>query len=207
MRQTTIVPQVADFEVTGVGDAPAWTAAEWLPLERLAGKAPYTTRAKLVYSPTGIYALFECVDARVTCTLAEDFAHLFTEDVVEVFLWPDPALPVYFEYELSPKNFELPLLIPNYRGRFVGWRPMVYQGARRCRHATRVDATGWTAEMFIPFALLPASAANPPRAGQTWRANLYRLDYDELPATKWAWQPVPGGNFHDYENFGMIEFA
>ena len=41
-----------------------------------------------------------------------DFLDLYNEDVVEVFLWPDESFPVYFEYEVSPLNYELPIIIP-----------------------------------------------------------------------------------------------
>jgi hypothetical protein len=212
----TVVRRVEDFEVTGRGDSPTWLRAEWLPLTRLEGGADYPTRARLLYSATGIYVLIECADARLSCTLTKDFAHLFTEDVVEAFFWPDPAQPLYFEYELSPLNHELPLLIPNHHGRFVGWLPMLYDGGRRCRHATSVRGGarhpgaavgGWTAEMFIPFALLPFSDHNPPAPGGRWRANLYRIDYDAAAASKWAWSVATGGNFHRYKNFGVIEFG
>ena len=35
---------------------------------------------------------------------------LWNEDVFEVFLWTDERYPVYFEYEISPLNHELPIL-------------------------------------------------------------------------------------------------
>lgn len=35
-----------------------------------------------------------------------------------------------------------------------------------------VPVTGWTAEIAIPFAALPAGLTSPPRPGQTWRLNL-----------------------------------
>ncbi len=211
----TTVARVADFEVTGAGDAPAWQRAEWLPLTRVNGGAPYATRAKLLYSDTGIYALVNSADARLTNTLAADNTDLFKEDVVEVFLWPDETQPLYFEYELSPLDYELPLLIPNHEGRFVGWLPGWYQGERRCRHATRVHGgpkaagaavSGWTAEMFMPYALLPFSARNPPRPGMRWRANIYRIDYDAGTPTQWAWAPATGDDFHAYREFGALIF-
>ena len=58
------------------------------------------------------------------------FADLWTEDVVEIFFWPDEEMPVYFEYELSPRNYELPILVPNKAGSFLGWRPWKYEGER-----------------------------------------------------------------------------
>ena len=127
--QSSTRPQLSvkltdDFEVTGAGDNAAWKGVEWTPLQRRqADGHPYDTRIKVLYSKTAMYFLMEGTDKKLTATLTEDFAHLWTEDVFEVFLWPDERYPVYFEYEISPLNKELPILIPNFGGQFLGWRP------------------------------------------------------------------------------------
>lgn len=211
-----LVPRVADFEVTGAGDAPAWQRTDWVALVSVGGSSDYVTRAKLLYSATGLYVLMDCSDQRLTCSFERDNANLFQEDVVEVFFWPDESQALYLEYELSPLNFELPLLIPNHDGKFVGWLPGWYEGDRRCRHATRVrggekragaTVSGWMAEMFIPFALVPHGPQNPPRPGMRWRANLYRIDYDSGSTSQWAWSTATGPNFHDFLKFGSITFG
>src|SRR5690606_5381598 len=107
----------------------------------------------------------------------------------------------------SPLNYELAIMVPNYNGNFFGWRPWHYEGARRTRHATHIgkgsDKT-WTAELFMPYALLKPLIAGPPTKGARWRANLYRIDY-EPGRSQWAWRPTRK-NFHDYESFGTIVF-
>jgi hypothetical protein len=67
--------------------------------------------------------LFRCEDSIIAATLKNDYLNLYDEDVVEVFLRPDTSLPVYFEYELSPLNFELPILILDKQGKMMGWQP------------------------------------------------------------------------------------
>lgn len=198
-----------DFELRGDGSSAEWSKAGWVPV-RQRGNAGvnYSTEMRVLYSDTGIYCMFKCEDKKITATLKEDFADLYREDVVEVFFWPDESVPVYFEYELSPLNYELAIMVPNYNGRFFGWRPWHYEGNRRTRHATNIskkegDAT-WTAEMFIPYALLQPLIAGTPAKGDRWRANFYRLDYDN-GNTRWAWQPIRT-NFHDYERYGTIVF-
>jgi hypothetical protein len=57
-----------------------------------------------------------------------DFLDLWNEDVVEAFFWTDESNPIYFEYELSPLNYELPILVPNNKGKFLGWLPWHYEG-------------------------------------------------------------------------------
>ena len=204
------IRKTKNFDITGDGSAPAWNATDWIPLEKRKGAASYSTRAKLLYSDHGIYALFSCEDNKITATFEEDFANLWTEDVVEIFFWTDERSTIYFEYELSPLNYELPILVPNMDGEFLGWRPWQYEGDRKTRHATKVvktdngKTTAWTAEFFIPFALLKPLQNVPPKPNDSWRMNMYRIDYDK-EYTSWSWRPVKT-NFHDYKSFGTITF-
>lgn len=207
------VKHTGDFEVTGDGQAAAWKTTDWIPLVHRKGTTDYATRVKLLYSDTGIYSLFSCDDLTITATLQEDFTALFKEDVVEVFFWPDETIPLYFEYELSPLNYELAILIPNIDGDLSGWKPWPYKGARTTRHATKIlkddktKSSSWMAEFFIPYALLRPLRNVPPTKGTQWRVNLYRIDYDQGFST-WTWQPVRTEfrEFHDFEQFGTLRF-
>lgn len=209
-----IVKKTTDFEVDGKGAASNWSGTEWVNLtqQRIAGPA-LSTRAKVLYSNTGLYFLMECEDRKLTATLTEDFADLYNEDVVEVFLWTDESIPVYLEYELSPLNYELLIMVPNLNGRFYGWRPWHYEGANRVRHATSVlggdkksnaAISGWSAEFFIPYSVMKPIVKAPPTSGTRWRGNLYRIDYDQ-GFSGWSWQKTRT-NFHDYERFGTLVF-
>jgi hypothetical protein len=212
---TLRVLKTADFTVDGKGGAAAWAKAEWAPL-RQAGAAgpPLATRFKMLYSPAGLYVLMDGEDRALTATFAADFLDLWTEDVFEFFLWPDERHPVYFEYEISPLGFELPILVPNFGGTFYGWRPWHYEGARRIQKAVGVRGgaavsgariTGWTAEVFVPWDLLKPLQNVPPQSGTRWRANVYRMDYDEGRHARWHWSRVPG-TFHDIARFGTLVF-
>jgi len=212
-----VLPRVDDFEVTGDGCATAWKKAEWQTLRRVwSGSATYGTRAKAVYSATGIYFLFDCEDRKLACTALKDFGDLYLEDVVEVFLWPDERQPLYFEYEISPLGAELPIVVPNCRGVFHGWLPWHYTGPRQARRATEVRGgpklsgaavSGWNAEFFLPFALLQGLGNTPPTPGMSWRGNMYRIDYDQTPESHWAWSPVTGKTFHKPDEFGTLVFG
>jgi len=204
-----------DFEVTGDGTAAAWKKASWEPLHRR-GKdgLAYETRIKALYSKTGLYVLMDATDAKITATMKEDFLNLWTEDVFEVFLWPDERQTVYFEYEISPLNYELPIIVPNFDGKFLGWRPWHYEGARKTRKATSAvggalksgaQVSGWKAEVFIPYQLLEPLQNVPPKSGTHWRANFYRMDYDDGKTTSWDWSRV-GKSFHEFQKFGTLVF-
>lgn len=208
---TLMVGHCADFEITGDGSADAWQGAEWITLSRIKGTSPYTTRAKLLYSDKGIYAFYHCEDKKINATIREDFASLWREDVIEIFFWPDETYPIYLEYELSPLNYELAILVPNFNGQSGGWMPWNYRGQKKTRKATRIlqddagNVTGWTGEFFIPYALMRPLQNVPPKKGTEWRANIYRIDYDEVESSYWSWQPVDN-NFHEFRKYGTLVF-
>src|SRR6476469_4967391 len=136
-RPQLSVKPTDDFEVTGTGDHAAWKGVEWTTLNRRqADGHPYDARFKVLYSKTGLYFLMEGTDKKLTAAMSEDYMDLWKEDVFEVFLWPDERYQVYFEYEISPLKHELPVLIPDFGGQFLGWRPWHYEGDRQIRKAT-----------------------------------------------------------------------
>jgi Carbohydrate-binding family 9 len=232
IAQTTgslTVKKTADFAINGSGTAVNWNSTNWIPLnqrnskllrdnqweivtERDKDRDPlYKTSFKILYSDKGLYCLFSCEDSLITATITEDYANIYDEDVVEAFLWPDVALPLYFEYELSPHNVELPILIVNNKNKIMGWKPWMYEGERKTVHAIHIDENktkqnriSWSAEFFIPFALLVPLGQVPPTSGTSWRANFYRIDYDIKPVYT-SWQ-LTRRNFHDKDQFGTIRF-
>ena len=212
--KTIKVKKCPDFEIIGDGTNKNWSITEWIILpQRNSSGESHITKAKVLYSETGIYFLFHCQDNKLTAAMDADFLDLWKEDVVEVFLWTDEAFPVYFEYEISPLNYELPILVSNENGDLVRWRPFHYDIDRRTRHATSVQGgekksdatiTSWMAEFFIPYKLLRPLNNIPPVAGTKWRANLYRVDYDKNKSS-WSWE-MTSKTFHEYKKFGVLLF-
>ena len=204
-----------DFEVTGDGSNDAWKKAEWTTLSpRGPDDPPLETRVKVLYSRRGLYVLMDSADRKLTATFKDDFENLWTEDVFEFFLWPDERDPIYFEYEISPLNRELPILVPNLGGKALGWRPWHYEGGRKIRKATTaVDGptesgaavSRWTAEVFVPYELLSPMQNVPPASGTRWRGNFYRMDYDDGKTRSWDWSRV-GPSFHEFRKFGTLIF-
>jgi hypothetical protein len=203
-----------DFKVTGEGSSAEWDKTDWINIpQRVEKPVTYQTRAKVLYSGTGIYFLFECQDSVLNATMDEDYMNLWEEDVVEVFLWTEEDFPVYFEYEISPLNYELPIMVPNCNGHFYGWLPWHYEGDRKIQHETSIrggkkkpkaEIEAWMAEFFIPYTVLTPLQNIPPESGTRWRANMYRIDYDH-GQTPFTWQKV-SGTFHDYQKFGTFLF-
>ena len=203
------IKKTIDFEINGKGNSKSWEQTPFINLTHRKGNKHYASKFKILYSENGVYCLYVSEDSMITSTLREDFADIYNEDVVEVFFWPNEASKIYFEYELSPYNYELPILVPNYDGKFLGWRPWHYEGDRLTKHAASIQqtngkTTSWIAEFFIPFKLLTPLQNVPPKTGSAWRANFYRIDYDDK-TSHWSWMPTRK-NFHDYEKFGTIVF-
>jgi hypothetical protein len=205
-----------DFTVTGQGDNPAWRAVpEWTAMNVRQNVAdPFATRFKLLYSAKGLYVLMDAADKKLTASFQEDYADLWTQDVFEVFLWPDERDPIYFEYEISPLGKELAILVPNLDNKFLGWRPWHYDADRQIKKAavtiggpqqSGAAIQGWRAEIFIPYALLRPLRNVPPAKGTRWRANFYRMDYDTGSVIQWDWSRV-GPSFHEFNGFGTIIF-
>ncbi len=224
-----VIKHTNDFTIAGDGSASEWNNTGWNVITQrnsetlrkegwnmkvgssIVKDPSYETLFKILYSDKGIYCLFKCEDSIITSTLKEDYANLYDEDVVEAFFRPDTTLPAYFEYELSPFNYELPILILNNNGNAMGWKPWQYEGARKTIHSTRVNKKNinnerfdWAAEFFIPYALLSPMGNVPPLKGTKWRANFYRIDYDINPVFS-SWQ-LTRESFHDFKRFGTIEF-
>ncbi len=211
---SVVIKKCSDFQVTGQGSSEAWQNTEWINMASQGkNKSDYITEAKVLYSETGIYFLVNCEDKKLTTSMQADNLNLWEEDVVEVFLWTAEDFPVYFEYEISPMNYELPIIIPNYKGRFLGWLPWKYEGDKRTVHATSVTGgekksgaavSGWIAEFYIPYKLLAPLPNVPPVSGTEWRANIYRIDHDNGTA-QFSWQTT-SGSFHEYLSFGKFIF-
>ena len=210
-----LVRRCSDFAVTGKGDNAEWEKAKWTALTKInKGGNEYKTKFKILYSSTGIYVLFNSDDEKIGTEYKNDFENLFTADVVEVFFHPEPAQTVYFEYEVSPLEKELVLLIMNTNGKFGSWMPWHYEDKKKV--IKKVNITGgemkpgatiqsWTAELFFPFQLLNGLLNTPPISGTKWNANFCRLDYDTGHQIMWSWSPVEK-SFHEFKKYRSIQF-
>ncbi len=213
-KSRLLIPRSEDFTVTGDGKSSQWNKTIWIEVPLLFAKSNnYQTKVKILYSKRGLYFLFYCEDKRITATMQGDFLDLWNEDVIEIFLQPNPSVPEYFEYELSPLNYELPICIYNQNGSLNSWIPFHYEGSRKTQHGVSVqggeqksnaEIHGWTSEIFMPFDLLKPIMNSPPVSGTIWKGNLNRIDYDN-GETLWSWQSN-SGDFHEYAKFGIFEF-
>ena len=209
-----VVRKCIDFTITGKGDNPEWQKTPWVSLTKIdTGGKEDKTQFKIMYSPTGIYVLFNGDDEKITSNFQHDGDDLFDADVFEVFFHPVPSTPIYFEYEVSPLDKELVLLITNKKGKFSAWLPW-YKVEKRAQK--KVIITGgkmipnapskaWAAELFFPYQLIDPLVAESPKSGMRWNANFCRLDYDSGKMIKFSWSPIKVA-FHEFEKYRSIQF-
>lgn len=210
------ISRVADFSFVEGKLSATWDVVPWVALRGLEGDDAPVTRTKLQYSETGLYILVDGEAQTLHCTLQADNTPLYTEDVVEVFVMPDPWQRSYLEYELSPLGCDVTLRIANHLGCFDGYPPWRIPAGNRIRKQVIVRGggaqpgatiSGWAMEIMIPFALLASLAPVPPSAGTVWYGNVYRIDTEGDRKHHLAWSLPRGDRFHDYSRFGRFVFA
>lgn len=207
-------PKIAQPPVIdGVLDDAAWRQAPWTrvflkSLRMEAGRQD--TRAKLVWDDAHLYVAFEVEDDEILTPFTADDQNLYESEVVEIFLDADANERTYDEIELSPANH---LFDARFTARRKGMDRAWSSGTR---HAVKLDGTlndpsdtdrGWTAELAIPFANLSAVPHVPPRVGDRWTMNLFRLDHGKAGIQGLAWSPVMVGDFHNLPKYGTLVFA
>lgn len=207
-----LVKKTQDFELSAKDGAAMWNKTGWTYLKPVGGYLRYETRFKMLYSDKGMYFRIFCEDSKISCTGLRDFGKLYEEDVVEIFLKPDMRQNMYFEYELSPANAELPLMVANTKGKYHGWLPFDYARDRICKHECNIidvngaNCKGWECRIFIPFELLEGLIAEPPESDKYWFANVCRIDYDSVEPTRWSWCDEAGIEFHNTFLYDRIVF-
>ena len=203
----------APIQVDGRLDEPAWQAAEaFVFVNNRDGSPPPAelgTSAKALYDDTFIYFGFENADTNAWATRDKRDEHLWEEEVVEVFIQADPAHPSYIELEVNPLGTMLDIFLIDVR------KPIPYTSwnSAGLRWAVHVDGTadgqpgdvGWSCEMALPLEDVVTAPHIPPRSGDRWRANLYRVERRPSRASL-AWSPTVR-DFHRPDRFGDLVFV
>lgn len=132
---------------------------------------------------------------------------LWERDVCEIFIAPDTTDPErYFEFEAAPTGEWLDLAIRQTPDeRLTDWD---YHSGMTT--AARIDVDSITIAIRIPLsALIQTNSRRPPRAGDTWRVNLYRCIGGGDARGYLAWQPTetPEPSFHAPHKFGWLSFG
>ncbi len=198
--------------IDGRLDDQVWTSAVAVELVRSldGGKPSLRTVARLAYDDKNLYVAFDCEDPDVWGTMLRRDDPIYTEEVVEIFIDADGDGKTYNEIEVSPNNTVFDAYFPARRqGMDTSWDSGI-------KSAVEVRGTindpsdrddGWSVEMQIPIARLAQVPHVPPRRGDRWRFNLYRLEHVGRSAVEgYAFSPPLVGDFHHLSRFAWLLF-
>jgi hypothetical protein len=198
--------------IDGLLDDEVWRTATPVELVRSldGGKPSLRTVARLAYDDANLYVSFDCEDPDVWGTLLHRDDPIYNEEVVEIFIDADADGRTYNEIEVSPNNTVFDAYFPARRqGMDTSWDSGM-------KSAVKVRGTinnpsdrddGWSVEMAIPIARLAQVPHVPPRKGDRWRFNLYRLEHLGRSAVEgYAFSPPLVGDFHHLPRFAWLVF-
>ncbi len=168
----------------------------------------FETLFRAAWSDAGLHfeAKMECDCIHSPETL-NDYDDLFEYDTIEFFLQPNPNIPLYLECEISPHNKELILLVSQYDGNFLGWRPWHYTTERLAKHEVLIEPNSWSVNLFIPFMLMYGLPNTPPKAGDIWHFNVCRIDFNKNgERSLCTYAPISKPSFHNLKDFAKLSF-
>lgn len=183
--------------------------AAWAPAESIEwGPERYRTRFRALWTDSAIYVRFDSTDPNPWHTMTRKDDRLWEEEVVEIFIDPAGQGFNYFELEVNPANVVCDVRMlsayPNVKSD-LAWD---HEGLE-----TRVvplqeggKTIGWTATAAIPFdgfrsLPVPDRVALPPRPGDAWRFNVYRIKRPNGPAN-----PKEGAVLEAWSKTGLPSF-
>jgi hypothetical protein len=204
--------------VDGETTESAWRAAEGTkPFTQWDGKAAgSTTTARLLWDDECLYVAFECEDSDIQGSMKQRDESLWEQnEVVELFADAGTDQGCYLEFEVNPLNTVVDLVIPKAAapGPIEGKKMWDAKGMETA--VKIIPATGpgsrqtWQVEMAIPLACFLDAPNTPPKPGDEWRINLYRVDAVSDQVEYQAWSPTntETPSFHVPERFGVLRFV
>ncbi len=214
--QRDLVVLRADQAITidGKLDEAAWSRARSTgDFGNLSGEGPVkpTTSAKMLWDDTNLYIAFDCSDSDIWTNYNKKDDPLYREETTEVMIDADGSGSTYYEMQVNPVNAVYDAYFPKRRkGMDISWDAGLKSAVQvkgTVNQRTDKDQ-GWIVEMAIPLAAMKDAPNMPPKPGDKWRLNLYRMERPAKRGTIAAmWSPTLVGDFHTLNRFGTIEFS
>ncbi len=191
---------------------------DWAGAERVTwGPDAIATSFCALWSGAGLFVRYDVTDPSPWHTLTKRDERLWNEEVVELFLDVGATGRSYAEVEWNPVNAVVDLWVDRAENRFdKGWDWSGLESRVRPRKDEAGRTTGWSVVCFLPWAALgakaPAGTALPPRPGDRWRFNVFRIERPGGPADPekdvqlLAWSPTGERSFHVPQAFREIVF-
>lgn len=212
-----VVPKAAKAPVIdGKLDDEIWKRAPEAVLVGSFDGRPTTkkTTVRLLWDDENLYVAFWAEDGDAWGTFRKKDDPIYNEDACEIFIDADGDGATYNELQVSPHNV-------NFDASFVSRRSDLAKAMQwESGMQTAVFVKGsldddsdrdeyWSAEMRIPLKGLTQVPRLPPRPGDRWRFNAYRLEHlrRRTQIEGQAFSPLFVGDFHALPRFGWLVFS
>jgi len=176
------------------------------------------TCVRLCHDLQGILGRFEVEDRFVRCVRTDYGSEVWKDSCVEFFAEPKPGCG-YFNFEFNCGGAFLVNHIIDPTRAIEGFKKFtrlpesaaaqvkVRASLPAVVEPELTDATPWTLEFRIPFALFEHRVGPlGDVAGQTWRGNFFKCAEENSHPHWAAWSPVDEFNFHRPDCFGELRF-
>lgn len=188
----TSVAQAVKRSIQIGGDLKQWEGLTRYPVTLSNGvpsvPVKYAGSFSLAYDDRNLYVLgeFDQPAGTVLATLPSEAAEWWKDDVLELYLRPQPFAPAPAELHLATNP--------------AGTRFKAYTATTEYRSAGRVNGDKWVLELALPLNTATFPAA---RAGDVWGLKVGR---EHQQAAEFPLWPV-GGDFGSPGNYGYLAFT
>ncbi|MEX2244389.1 MAG: carbohydrate-binding family 9-like protein [Fimbriimonadaceae bacterium] len=217
-------------KLSGKLDDPAWQSAPWTaPFVDIEGdkkpKPTWETRVKMLWDAEFFYIGAKLTEPHVWATLTDHDSVIFRDNDFEVFIDPDGDNHQYYEYEINALGTDWDLrLVKPYRDGGPALNEWEIPGLRKAVHVQGTindpsdEDEWWGVKLAFPWKVLRqyALVPSPPRAGDKWRVNFSRVQWDTgddgkkiegRPEHNWVWSPQHAIDMHKPELWGYVQFS
>ena len=167
------------------------------------------TQVKLMWDENFLYVAFDAQDTDLKTQYEKHDDELWHEDAFEIFIDPLGDRKDYYELQVSPKGVVFDSYLPKYRKNKNEWSSNMKVVVRTDGTVNDHDDTdkGWRGEIAVPFKEMQKGGGIPPKKGDIWALNFFRIDASEDKKTSYSgWSPPMRGDFHTLSKFRRIEF-
>ena len=200
------------INIDGILVERSWKLAKDIDLTLTDSHTPpiFGTKTKLLWDDSCLYVSFQCADDGVYAEKIKKNDALWQEEAVEVFLDFEGEGKRYVEIEVNPLNTVFDKFMNGIRKPLPvsQWDSGVRTAVHQVTGVVNGDSTivGWTVELAFPFEALKDKCHVPPRSGDEWRINLYRVKHRPVMEFS-AWSPTNSIDFHQPDKFGVLIFS
>lgn len=186
-----------------------WAAAEgFLLVDTVTGvESNNQTIVKFLWDDIYLYVGFYCKYEQINATISGFNEKLYEEDVVEVFIDDNSDRKTYIEIEVNPLNAVLHYNIHN------DLSGTILQFARVNNNIISAviqdqEKMEFMVEFAIPFTEFITASSIPPKIGDIWLFNAYRINNSLRDDVEYlAYSPTGMINFHIPNCFGELEYT